>query len=131
MLKAWEKSNFTNVLQRDILEDEVASDRFGSYSLLQFGGIIIISSSISLSHYIKRDLSWKRLRFNRLRIVWRFLLQIMRESFVLVLQVRLWIFFIQGIGAKVCVCSNKEPSKGDLATSMHGLYSPLSIHLIQ
>jgi hypothetical protein len=34
MLKAWEKSIFTNVLEGDLIEDEVASDRFGSYSLL-------------------------------------------------------------------------------------------------
>jgi hypothetical protein len=34
MLKAWENSNFMNVLEGDLLEDEVASDRFGSYSLL-------------------------------------------------------------------------------------------------
>ena len=34
MIKDLEKSNFTNVLEGNILEDEVASDRFGSYSLL-------------------------------------------------------------------------------------------------
>jgi hypothetical protein len=34
MLKAKEKSKFTNVLEGNLLEDEVASDRFGSYSLL-------------------------------------------------------------------------------------------------
>jgi hypothetical protein len=34
MLKSWEKLNFMNVLEGDLLEDEVASDRFGSYSLL-------------------------------------------------------------------------------------------------
>jgi hypothetical protein len=34
MLKAKEKSKFTNVLEGNILEDEVAFDRFGSYSLL-------------------------------------------------------------------------------------------------
>ena len=72
MLKSWEKLNFMNVLEGDILEDEVASNRFGYYSLLWFGGIILISSSISLSHYIKRDLSWKNLRLNRLIFVWRF-----------------------------------------------------------
>ena len=71
MLKAKEKSNFMNVLEGDLLEDEVASDRFRSYSLLWFGGINLISSSISLSHYIKRYLSWKMLRLNRLRFVWR------------------------------------------------------------
>jgi hypothetical protein len=34
MPKAKEKSNFTNVLEGDLLEDEVASEWFGSYSLL-------------------------------------------------------------------------------------------------
>jgi hypothetical protein len=34
MLKAWEKSDFMNVIEGDLLEDEVASDRFGYYSLL-------------------------------------------------------------------------------------------------
>jgi hypothetical protein len=34
MIKAWEKSNFMNVLEGYLLEDEVASNRFGYYSLL-------------------------------------------------------------------------------------------------
>jgi hypothetical protein len=34
MLKTWGKLNFTNVLEGDILEDEVAFDQFGSYSLI-------------------------------------------------------------------------------------------------
>ena len=102
MLKAWEKSNFTNVLEGDLLEDEVASDRFGSYLFLLFGGIIIISSSLSFSHYIKRELSWKRIRLNRLRFVWRVLLPL--ERFALVLQATWWIFFIQRLWSKgVCV----------------------------
>jgi hypothetical protein len=49
MSKAKENSNFTKVLEGDLLEGEVASKRFGSYSLLLFGGIILISSTISLS----------------------------------------------------------------------------------
>jgi hypothetical protein len=99
MLKSKEKTNFTNVL-----EGEVAFERFGSYSLFLFGGIILISSSISLSHYIKRDISWKRLRLNRLIFVWRVLLQRLIESFVLVLQATWWIFFIQRLWSKgVCV----------------------------
>ena len=46
MPKYKEKSNFMNVLERDILEDEVASKRFGSYSLLWFGGIIHLSFTL-------------------------------------------------------------------------------------
>jgi hypothetical protein len=34
ILKAKEKSNFTNVIEGDLLEDEVAFERFGYYSLL-------------------------------------------------------------------------------------------------
>jgi hypothetical protein len=34
MLKEKEKSKFMNVLEGNILEDEVASDQFGYYSLL-------------------------------------------------------------------------------------------------
>jgi hypothetical protein len=34
MLKEKEMSNFTNVLEGNLLEDEVASNRFGSYSLI-------------------------------------------------------------------------------------------------
>jgi hypothetical protein len=34
MLKQEEKVKFTKVLEGNLLEDEVASDRFGSYSLL-------------------------------------------------------------------------------------------------
>jgi hypothetical protein len=112
------------------LEDEVSSDRFGYYSLLWFGGIIIISSPISISNYIKRDISWKRLRLNRLTFVWRFLLQIILESFVLVLQATWWIIFIQGIWRKG-VCYRKWTLKGDLVTSSLWLYSPLSINMMQ
>jgi hypothetical protein len=112
ILKAWEKSNFTNALEGNLLEDEVASNRFGSYSFLLFGGIILISSSISLSHYIRRYLSWTRLSLNRIIIVWRVILQIMLERFALVLQVRFWIFFIQGIGAKECVLKKRAIERG-------------------
>jgi hypothetical protein len=101
-----------NVLEENLLEDEVTSDRFGYFSLLSFGGIILISSSIFVSIYIKRDLSWKRLSLNRLRFLWRVLLQIMLESFDLVLQVILWIFFIQGIGSKVCVLKKRAIEMG-------------------
>jgi len=52
---------FTEVLEGNLLEDEVAFYRFGSYSLLLFSGIILISSSIPLSSYINMDLSWERL----------------------------------------------------------------------
>ena len=114
MPKAKENSSFTNVLEGDILKDEVASKRFGYYSLLWFCGIILISSSISLSHYIKRDLSSKILRLNRLRFVWRVLLPL--ESSTLVLQTTWCIFFIKRIWSK-CVCWSKGPLKGDLATS--------------
>jgi hypothetical protein len=34
ILKQRKKSKFMNVLEGNLLEDEVASDRFGSYSLL-------------------------------------------------------------------------------------------------
>jgi hypothetical protein len=34
MPKAKEKSKFTKVVEEDILEDEVAYEQFGSYSLL-------------------------------------------------------------------------------------------------
>jgi hypothetical protein len=34
MLKQEKKVKFTKVLEGNLLEDEVASDRFGSYSLL-------------------------------------------------------------------------------------------------
>jgi hypothetical protein len=37
-----------NVLEGNLIEDEVASDQFGYYSLLLFSRIILISSSISL-----------------------------------------------------------------------------------
>jgi len=89
MLKQRKISKFMNVLEGNLLEDEVDSDRFGSYSLLLFSGIILISLYISLSPYIKRYTSWKRLRLNRIRLgyAWRVLLQIMLESFPLVLSV--------------------------------------------
>jgi hypothetical protein len=60
-----------------------------------------------------RDLPWKSLRLNGLRFVWRVLLHIMLEGFTLVLQVRLWIFFIQGIWSKgVCVLKQRAIEMG-------------------
>jgi hypothetical protein len=41
---------------KKVLEDDVAFEWIGSYSLLRFGGIILISSTISLS-LIQRGIS--------------------------------------------------------------------------
>ena len=42
------------------------------------------------------------------------------DSFALALLVRLWMFFVKGIGGKVCVL-DKRAIERDLATSSYGL----------
>jgi hypothetical protein len=61
ILKQRENKEIHESSRRNLLEDEVSFDRFGSYLLLGFSGIILISSSIPLSPYINMDLSWERI----------------------------------------------------------------------